>query len=228
MAISLKSLSTGVVMVGVLLLSGCCSRFVEIVSMPDVVFLGDHAQVEVHTCLGSTCAITVTLPGGERREDAGLGPTIADEHGVARWSWLVGPDTPLGWGAVEVLVVQGGRVQHVIRPIEFRRERRFTGADTGKAVHLDRGTEFTIALPGSPTTGYGWEVTAVPAAGAVELGEQAYAADPCDDPCPPGSGGTFLFRFRAVGVGTAHVRLDYRRPWEDRPIDAFTIEVTVL
>lgn len=228
MAISLKSLRTGVVLVGVLLLSGCCSRFVEIVSMPDVVFPGDHARVEVRTCPGATCAIIVTLPSGERSENAFLDTTIADGNGVARWRWLVGPDTPLGWGTVEVMVVQGDRVQHVIRPIEFRRERRLTAADTDKAVHLDRGAEFTIVLPGNLTTGYGWEVTAVSAVGTVELVEHAYAADPCDGPCPPGSGGTFLFRFRATGLGVAGVHLDYRRPWEALPIDTFVIEVTVL
>ncbi|MFH1609367.1 MAG: protease inhibitor I42 family protein [Candidatus Bipolaricaulota bacterium] len=210
------------------LLTGCCRLFLEVVLCSDLVFPGDHALLEVRTCPGAECSIVVILPSGGTSENEELVTKVADAAGLVRWRWLIGPATKPGHGRIEVIATQRTGVQGLAQPLEFRQDRRLTRADDGRTMSVDKEEVFAVTLAGNPTTGFVWEPGDGLVQGVVELIEQDYVPDSCVGPCPPGSGGTFVFRFRASALGATEIRLVYRRPWEETPIDTFTIGVIVL
>ncbi|MFH0995467.1 MAG: protease inhibitor I42 family protein [Pseudomonadota bacterium] len=100
-------------------------------------------------------------------------------------------------------------------------------------LEQDRGRDFTISLceelsirlPGNPTTGYLWEVAANDSALLKQKGEALFVADADRI----GAGGQSIFRFVPIGVGSARLKLVYRRPWEKeiQPIKVFEVVVIV-
>lgn len=95
--------------------------------------------------------------------------------------------------------------------------------DDQATVTLCAGERLMIALPGNPTTGYGWEIDDEPL--------MLYRADGLDyrpSSGRIGSGGTFFFRYEAAKSGTGRLELAYRRAWEAvPPQQTFSIFVTV-
>jgi len=100
-----------------------------------------------------------------------------------------------------------------------------TKDDDGKTIPLRAGDKVMIALPGNPTTGYEWTGPDALPAGVLE-------------PIPGvnyrpesgliGAGGTFLFRYAAIGPGRVELSFSYRRPWEEAPAsDSFSIVISV-
>ncbi len=109
--------------------------------------------------------------------------------------------------------------------LEFCRHRRFTLQDHDKGAQVDPGVEFVVALAGNPPTAYQWEIVSALNPVVLELlGEECV---PERENCI-GCGGTFFFRFRAVGPGDADLRFVYRRPWEGKPVKEFQVRVHVL
>ncbi len=91
-----------------------------------------------------------------------------------------------------------------------------------------RGQEFEIRLQGNPTTGYGWQVTEIDAQKVQMLADDYVEHKQGDQPIV-GAGGTYVFRFKALTAGQAHIEIVYRRPWEKDvdPLRTYILELTV-
>jgi predicted secreted protein len=85
----------------------------------------------------------------------------------------------------------------------------------GREVALTRTQQLELRLASNATTGYRWTY-------ALSGDLMLYPSGPTPTfvpDAPPGStlvgaGGTDVYIFRADGVGTTHVKFEYRRPWE--------------
>ncbi len=86
------------------------------------------------------------------------------------------------------------------------------GAMTTGDINVKVDEEFVIELKGNPTTGYTWVWKASEMDdGAVVLLESWYEAPATD---LVGAGGTFKYRFEAVGEGRVTMMFAYAREWE--------------
>ncbi len=65
---------------------------------------GSNASITVRTNPGATCSIKVEY-NKVASTDSGLAPKVADEFGIAIWSWTVGQSVPLGKWPVTVTCV---------------------------------------------------------------------------------------------------------------------------
>jgi inhibitor of cysteine peptidase len=94
--------------------------------------------------------------------------------------------------------------------------------DDGGEFELKLGESFEIRLPENPTTGYRWRSgPSVPA--QLEVVDEGYDASGA----AMGGGGVHHWRLRAVREGQAAVELEYRRSWENRPVDTFRMTLNV-
>ncbi len=96
--------------------------------------------------------------------------------------------------------------------------------DHGHDFTICVGEEFSIRLPGNPTTGYLWGVAANDSAVLKQKGEIVFVAD--NDLM--GAGGQSIFRFVPSEVGSVRLKLVYRRPWEKGIPPTKVFEVTVV
>ena len=95
---------------------------------------------------------------------------------------------------------------------------------TTSPVDVKVDDQFTISLEANPSTGYSWELTGpLDDKVVVELGSDHQAGEGTGVGVP----GQQLFRFQAVGKGTATIGLQYVRPWETGVAPAKTSEFTV-
>ncbi len=94
--------------------------------------------------------------------------------------------------------------------------------DEAATVTLRVGERLLVALPGNPTTGYGWEVEGEP---AFLTRIEGVAYRPESDLI--GAGGTFYFRYEATATGEGELSFAYRRPWEALPPEQ-TFSLTVI
>lgn len=97
---------------------------------------------------------------------------------------------------------------------------------TGHYVEATVGQVITVRLPGNPTTGFEW--VALPpddAAVSVEAAGQ-YVPDPVGAGVL-GSGGTYVFHYKAERPGASKIVLHYRRSWEKSPTEIFHVLVRV-
>ena len=94
----------------------------------------------------------------------------------------------------------------------------------GSTVALRQGQRLAVSLQGNPTTGFIWEQ--VPGAEAI-LTRQG---DPQFTPASAslGAGGVYLFSFRAVAPGSAHLRFILHRTFEKEVPPARSFEVKVV
>ncbi len=97
--------------------------------------------------------------------------------------------------------------------------------DSGRSVSLNTGDSLVLVLTGNPTTGFGWEVSAISPPVIKQLGDPDYQSDSS----LVGSGGKYTYHFQAVAAGQAPLTLIYRRPFEPnvRPAKTYTVTVTV-
>ena len=97
------------------------------------------------------------------------------------------------------------------------------GAD-GTAITLAVGDVLNVALPGNPTTGFTWEVTAVDGAILSAAGEPAFEVEST----LVGAPGTMTFSFDVLATGTTRLEMVYHRTFEtESPTETFTVTVTV-
>ena len=95
---------------------------------------------------------------------------------------------------------------------------------TTSPVDVTVDDDFTISLEANPSTGYSWELTGpLDDKVVVELGSDHQPGEGTGVGVP----GQQLFRFQAVGKGTATIGLQYVRPWETGVAPAKTSEFTV-
>lgn len=93
---------------------------------------------------------------------------------------------------------------------------------SSEPVHASANTPFTIEIPSNPTTGYRWQVAALP--GSVEVLDSSFRAKP---EARPGDGGTAVFRLVATEPGDYAVELVLGRAWESAPVERRTVLVQV-
>jgi inhibitor of cysteine peptidase len=79
----------------------------------------------------------------------------------------------------------------------------------GTRQSLTVGDVLELRLPGNPTTGYTWQVTALPS----QLQQQGLPVHRRDSQML-GAGGVTSFIFSTTTPGDATLELVYRRPWE--------------
>lgn len=96
----------------------------------------------------------------------------------------------------------------------------------GDYVEAVIGQIITIRLPGNPTTGYEWQALPPDHAAVVPIGPVEYHKD-AQDGKAVGTGGAYVFHFRADREGAAKITLLYKRNWEKEPAERFTILVRV-
>ena len=94
-------------------------------------------------------------------------------------------------------------------------------AQNGQSVVLDAGQRLVVELPGNPTTGFEWSVVRADPT-LFRLEDSSFSADSS----AIGAGGTFSFRFELLRPGADDLRLEYRRSWENAPVDSFSLSVT--
>ncbi len=83
--------------------------------------------------------------------------------------------------------------------------------DASQTISVAKGSDFLVALPSNPTTGYSW--TARVSNGSVENEGSAYLAQPVARGVV-GSGGQQIFSFEGSAAGAATITFSYARPFE--------------
>ncbi len=101
-------------------------------------------------------------------------------------------------------------------------------ADLADCKRMKPGQACELRLSGNPTTGYSWDVSQIDEK-VVRLLSSDYVSDVQGTTPMAGAGGTFVFRFQAVGAGKTTVKLVYHRPWEKNvePLKTQDLEVAV-
>lgn len=93
----------------------------------------------------------------------------------------------------------------------------------GGEVQLVLAEVLEVRLFENPTAGYRWRVVA--AGDPVLRVEDDRFELPAEGAC--GTGGTHVWSFRGAQAGSATLRLEYARSWEQQSIDAFEVSVRV-
>ncbi len=93
-------------------------------------------------------------------------------------------------------------------------------------IQVKLGDKLQVALKGNPTTGYAWEIAVNNPNMLAPQGEVEYQQEKTN---LVGSGGTFLFTFKAIAKGNTSLKLIYRRPFEKDvpPIRDYQLNVQV-
>ncbi len=107
--------------------------------------------------------------------------------------------------------------------------RTLTVNDDGKTISVTVGDTIAIKLDSNPSTGYGWQVTGISTASAVQNGKIEFESPPPpkDGRIRVGQGGTAVITFDAVSAGKSTISLEYRRPWEKGKAPARTFTITL-
>ena len=105
--------------------------------------------------------------------------------------------------------------------------RLVTEAQNRQTVSLARTAALTLRLEANATTGYEWQIVALPR--NLKLVAASYETPPQTPGAPQiaGAGGAQRFDFKVVGTGRGTVRLVYRQPWNRnvRPDRTFQMSV---
>ena len=95
----------------------------------------------------------------------------------------------------------------------------------GSTVALRQGQGLAVSLHGTPTTGFIWEQVSGAEAILAPQGEPRFTPSSAK----LGAGGAYLFSFRAVAPGSAHLKFILHRPFEKEapPAGVFEVEIVV-
>jgi predicted secreted protein len=88
-------------------------------------------------------------------------------------------------------------------------------ADNGRTFSVAARSAIVLVLPSNATTGYSWRLPARPSGSVLRLVSHRYVAPKSK---LPGAGGKEVWRFLAVGKGTARLRLAYVGPGQARKV----------
>lgn len=91
---------------------------------------------------------------------------------------------------------------------------KLTQDDNGKKFTIPLGDEFTLELPNNPSSGLQWHFTS-PASPVYSMIDQMFQE------------GTAHWRFKAAQVGDAKISVAYRRTFEDKDEQTFTVDLQV-
>ncbi|MRH92254.1 hypothetical protein GFY24_33285 [Nocardia sp. SYP-A9097] len=84
------------------------------------------------------------------------------------------------------------------------------------------GEVFEIDLKSTPTTGYRWQPTDLPA--GIELTESTFTPIPDAE---PGDGGTQHFRLRGTTRGHYTIEFRLERSWNNEAVDTHTTDIDI-
>lgn len=101
--------------------------------------------------------------------------------------------------------------------------KQISEADAGRLIELSAGDKLEITLPGNPTTGFQWDVSAGDPA-VLQLSDEPEFES---SDSMVGGKGNIILRFTAVGPGEIELKLIYHRPFEKDLPYAQTFNVTV-
>lgn len=132
---------------------------------------------------------------------------LLSKHWLISWMMLC-----LSWGALAGCTTPAVEMQ-------------ITESANGTTVEVSNGNTLAVHLAANVTTGHEWQVVQVDEAVLKPEGTPEYVAD---QPVTTGSGGTSIFRFKAVGAGTTTLELGYFPPdGSMMPVQTFSVQVTV-
>ena len=94
--------------------------------------------------------------------------------------------------------------------------------DNGRAVGLPLNANLELILKGNPTTGDHWQTVAINPA-VLQYQNMEYNPDDSSQ----GSGGTYLFHYQAVALGSLLLQLNYYDPTGVTSLQSFAVTVTV-
>jgi inhibitor of cysteine peptidase len=98
-------------------------------------------------------------------------------------------------------------------------------SDPTQLITVQAGETFDIVVPSNPSTGYHWNIIPELDETIVQSAGQSYIAE---QPILPGSGGTDVWTFRAVGSGDTTIVLGYYPPGNDTdPEEVLTFSIHV-
>jgi predicted secreted protein len=102
-----------------------------------------------------------------------------------------------------------------------------TEADNGTLEAIDVGDVILVRLSKKPSTGYEWQRTDTLLESILEpLPEGGCCGRSCGGD-QVGSPSSIEFRFKAISSGTTRLEFVYQRPWEEEPIDTFSVIIYV-
>lgn len=78
-------------------------------------------------------------------------------------------------------------------------------------IETSAGRTFTVKLKANPTTGYSWQIEKPVNRNFLRLMSSTYQRE---EKNLTGSGGTELWKFKAVSKGRTKISMIYVRPWE--------------
>lgn len=94
---------------------------------------------------------------------------------------------------------------------------------SGGQLAVDSGDVIEVTLESNASTGYGWQITAMPE--FVELSGDEYVAADSD---LVGAPGTHVFTFQVIEAGAGILRLDYTRLFDDPPVPERVAEYIIV
>jgi inhibitor of cysteine peptidase len=96
---------------------------------------------------------------------------------------------------------------------------------SGSEVSVKKGENVEIKLNGNASTGYSWVVKELDESILQSNGDPDYKADSI----LTGSGGTYIYSFKAIETGTTTIKMAYLRTFENNPpVQEFELTVTVV
>lgn len=98
----------------------------------------------------------------------------------------------------------------------------------GELVELPQDQLLIVQLQSNPSTGYSWGVIECDLSVLQPLGDPEYVSSQPGKQVT-GGGGWEVFRFQPQAAGQTHLKMGYRRPWEQdvEPVETFEIDVVV-
>jgi len=105
-------------------------------------------------------------------------------------------------------------------PIDLRSENEINlgHENNGAIIRVSVGAAVIIRLPENPSTGFTWQYTVNE--NILEVVGDNYIGP---ENAIPGAGGTRVLKFNVIGSGDGEVNMNYVRPWENQPIDHFSV-----
>lgn len=92
---------------------------VYIQTMNSPVTSGDNVVLGVHTTPGATCVIKVEY-NKVPVKDSGIVDKVADDYGVAMWSWTIPADAPVGKWPVDITCSYGKQSGYMHGDLEIK------------------------------------------------------------------------------------------------------------
>ncbi|MDP4183476.1 MAG: protease inhibitor I42 family protein, partial [Bacillota bacterium] len=103
-----------------------------------------------------------------------------------------------------------------------------TEKDNGGYVYVKLGSEVKLVLSSNPTTGYSWQYDQKPDPNILLQTNYEYLPSPMSSSLIVGAGGSEVWTFKTVNIGTTVMYLSYLRPWESvTPAQNFKVKVIV-